>query len=211
MHGTINKIKKIVTKSWKEFNLLTLFTPLMLAGGIVLFLLSDSVAHMEGIGPNTFKVALENIAFLILVPAILISYLRFCIERSLFFLWFTSILFSLFCREVHWDWASNGIYVLLILLMFIAIIFYEKLEPQISSSAFINLFIAGILCYSISNFLLDHNWLQISKEYRSDIKFRKSLEEFIETGGHSIMAMITLLTPALTSKKSIKIIDNKID
>jgi hypothetical protein len=88
--------------------------------------------------------------------------------------------------------------------MLIAIIYYEKLETQKSTSAFINIFIACNLCYSISNFLLDHNWLRISKEYRSDIKFRKSLEEFIETGGHSIMAMITLLTPALTSKKSIK-------
>jgi len=196
-----SNLKDIINDSWKQLNLFTLLLPLIIAGGLSAFLLSDSVANMKGVTPNTFKVALENIAFLILVPAILISYLRFCIERSFFFLWFTGILVSLFCREIHWTWTSKGVYALLVLFMILAVLFYDKLKPQICSSAFINLFTAAILCYCISNFLLDHNWLQISKEYRSDISFRKSLEEFIETSGHSIMAMITLLTPALRSRK----------
>lgn len=193
----IQKIKDLFKENWQQLNLLSLLTPFLFAGCIVYFLLSDQVAQAEDMGPNTFKVVLEKVAFIILVPAVIVAYLRFCIERSVFFLWLSAIIGSFICREVHWDWAGNGVFVLLGILMIIGYIFYDKLRPQITSSAFINLFVTAIVCYFIASFLLDHNWARISKEYRSDISFRKSLEEFMETLGHSIIALIVFLTPVI--------------
>ena len=192
----IDKIKELVKENWEQLNLLTLLTPLIFAACITGFLLCDRVANSGRFGPNTFKMILENVAFYILVPAVITSYLRFCIERSTFFLWLTAILTSLLCREIHWDWTRSGIFVILSLLMIIGFIFYDKLRPQITSSAFINLFVAAVICYFIASFLLDQNWARIPKTYRSDIRFRKSLEEFMEILGHSTMALIVLLTPA---------------
>lgn len=197
----IQKINDLFKENWAKLNLLSLLTPFVFAGCITWFLLSDQVANAEGIGPNTFKALLEKVAFFILVPAALFAYLRFCIERSLFFLWFLAIIGSLICREIHWDWAGSGVFILLGLLMLIGFIFYDKLRPQVNSSAFINLFVTAIICYFIACFLLDQNWAQISKEYRSDIRFRKSLEEFMETLGHSIIASLVFFTPAIPEKK----------
>ena len=199
----IKKIKKLFKENWTELNLYILLLPLMFAGGIVYFLLSDTVLNMEGMSREYFKGILENVAFYILIPALIISYLRSCIERSLFFLWFTFVIGSLICREVHWDWTGSGVFVLLIILMVIAYFAYDKLRPQITSSVFINLFIIAILSYFISAMILDQNWGRIPKTFRSDIKFRKSLEEFMEILGHSLIALTVLLTPVLKRKKDI--------
>ena len=197
----MKKIKKLIAENWKQLNLLTLLAPFIFAACITYFLLSDQVAGMEGIGPHMFKQILEKVAFYILVPAIVFAYLRFCITRSMFFLWLTGILGILICREIHWDWSHHGVYILLAIAMFIGYIFYDKLRPQISSSTFINLFIVAVLCYFIANFLLDQNWARISRAYRSDIRFRKSLEEFMEILGHAIMAAIVFFTPANKNEK----------
>ena len=197
----IEKIKGLFKENWEQLNLLILLTPFIYAGCISWYLLSDTVANGR-FGPDTFKGILEMVAFYILVPTALIAYYRFCIERSRFFLWFLAIILALLCREVHWQWTGGGVFVMLGALMLVGYIFYDKLRPQISSSAFINLFVTAILCYFIANLLLDQNWAQISKEFRSDIKYKKSLEEFMEILGHATIALIVLLTPAL-QKKSI--------
>ena len=200
----IKKIKGLFKENWEQLNLLILLTPFMYAGCISWYLLSDTVAQGH-FGPDTFKGILEKVAFYILVPASLIAYYRFCIERSRFFLWFLAIILTLLCREVHWKWTGGGVFAMLGVLMLVGYIFYDKLRPQISSSAFINLFVAAILCYFVANLLLDQNWVQISKEFRSDIKYKKSLEEFMEILGHTTIALIVLLTPVLRKKSTGKI------
>lgn len=197
----INKIKDLFKENWQELNLLSLLTPFLYVGCMSAFLLSDQIKHIPGISPAFFKVILENVAFYILIPALVFSYLRFCIERSLFFLWFTGILASFICREIHWDWAGGGVFALLAVLMVIGFIFYDKLRPQINSRVFINLFVVAILAYVIANLFLDQGWAKIPKTFRSDIKFRKSLEEFTEVFGHAMMAAIVFFTPALERKK----------
>lgn len=201
----IKKIKELAAYNWKKLNLAILLLPLMFAGGITYFLLSDTVLNMEGMSREFFKGILENIAFYILVPALIISYLRCCIERSAFFLWFTFFIGALLCREVHWDWSTSGIYIMLVLLMVIGYFFYDKLKPQISSTVFINIFIIAILTYFISAMILDQNWGRIPKTFRADIKFRKSLEEFMEILGHSLIALIVLLTPIFKKENELNL------
>ncbi len=197
----MEKVKSLIRENFGQLNLIVLLTPFIFAGCISWYLLSDTVANGP-FGPDTFKAILEKVAFYILVPTALIAYYRFCIERSRFFLWFLAIILALLCREVHWKWTSGGVYAMLGLLMLIGYIFYDKLRPQISSSAFINLFVTAILCYFIANLLLDQNWARVSKEFRHDINYKKSLEEFMEVLGHVTIALIVLLTPALVREKS---------
>ena len=193
----MEKLKKMIEENWRQLNLLSLLAPLAFVAGISYFLLCDQTRVAEGIGPNTFKVALESVAFYVLVPAAVLAYLRFCVERSWFFLWFFCIVGTLICREVHWDWTSKGVYVMLAVLGVLGYLFYDKLRPQIISSVFVNIFVVLVISYFISEFLLDHNWIRIPKHYRHDIKFRKSLGEFIEVFGHSMIFAIVILTPAL--------------
>ena len=193
----MDKLKKLIKENWEQLNLLSLLTPLFFAGGITYFLLCDQTRIEEEIGPNTFKVILESVAFYILVPAAVFAYLRFCVERSWFFLWFSFLLGILICREVHWDWTSKGVYILLAILALVGYFYYDKLRPQVNSSLFVNLFVVAIVSYFISEFLLDHNWARIPKHFRDDIKFKKSLGEFMEVFGHSMMFVIVFLTPAL--------------
>jgi len=201
MNSHIKKIKELIDYNWKELNLATLMLPLLFAGGITWFLLSDMVVNMEGMSRDYFKGILENIAFYILIPALIISYLRCCIERSVFFFWFSFFIGSLICREIHWDWTTRGVYILLVILMIIGYFAYDKLKPQITSTTFINLFIIALFTYFISAMILDQNWGRIPKTFRSDIKFRKSLEEFMEILGHFLIALIVIMTPVFKKEK----------
>lgn len=202
----LHKIKDLFKENWEKLNLLSLLTPFFFVACMTWFLLSDQISFIEGMSPNFFKAILENVAFYILIPALVISYLRFCIEKSWFFLWLTGIIASFTCREIHWDWAGGGVFVLLAILLVVGFIFYDKLRPQITSRVFINLFVVGILGYVIANFFLDQGWAGIPKSFKSEISFRKSLEEFTEIFGHSMMAAIVFLTPALSppEKSSLK-------
>jgi hypothetical protein len=198
----MEKFKKLFAENWRQFNLFTLFAPLAFTAGITYFLLCDQTAVAEGIGPNTFKVILESVAFYILVPAVVVAYLRFCVERSLFFLWFACLIGTLLCREVHWDWTNKGVFIMLGALALLGYLYYDKLRPQINSRVFVNFIIVVVISYFISEFLLDHNWIRIPKHYRSDIKFRKSLGEFMEVFGHAMLFAIVILTPALKIVKN---------
>lgn len=204
MNTHIKKIKELIDYNWKKLNLATLILPLLFAGGITWFLLSDMVVNIEGMSRDYFKGILENIAFFILIPALIISYLRCCIERSVFFFWFSFFIGSLICREIHWDWTTKGIYILLVVLMIIAYFAYDKLKPQITSTTFINLFIIALFTYFISAMILDQNWGRIPKTFRADIKFRKSLEEFMEIFGHFLIALIVVMTPVFKKEKTLR-------
>lgn len=195
MDAILNKFKILALENLKTLNPWILLAPIGFAIGISCYMLSDQVRASDSIGPCTFKFVLENLAYCILAPALIIAYLRACAESSLFFLWLTAIIATLLCREIHWDWTTRGVYVLLALLAATAFVFHDKLRPQISSSVVVNLFASAALTYFISNFLLDHDWAKFPKHFRSDIHFKKSLEEFMECFGHTTMLLMTLLTP----------------
>lgn len=188
----IEKIQKLFKENWQQLNLFIFMGPAIYILCVSLFLLCD---RMAGIGPHRVKFIMEIVPFVLLVPMMMLAFLRCCTERSWFFLWYTGFMGTIICREVHWDWTTGGVFVLLGLLMVLAYLFYDKLRPQISTPQFVNMFVTIITLYFIASMLLDQNWARIPKDFRTDINFKKALEECVEVMGHFLLAVTVLLIP----------------
>ena len=188
METKTEKLRRVVGECRQQLNPLIFVGPPIFTLIIAIFLLSSSMEDTRQI-----KTSIEYAGYYLLLPAGLIAFIRFCIERNYFFLMLTGVIATVIMREIHWEWTSEGVYVLFILFMWAAYAFYDRLKPFVSSASFINLAITVLSFYFISEMLLDHNWLRIPEDFGQEVNLRSSLEECIEMAGHTVLSVSVLL------------------
>ncbi len=136
------------------------------------------------------KDMMENISPPILAVAAGLALVRLAISKSPYFIWLAILCGSLFCRELHFEGTSIGIYVALVILLLVAGLKYSLFAEYFSSRTVITLVTCVFFTYFIA-MTFDQRWYTFIPNAR---KYYRPVGEIIEVTGHIFTLMLVLLS-----------------
>lgn len=139
-------------------------------------------------GDETIRPIMETASLGVLPAALLIALGRYAIGREAFFLWLTGFAGVLFCRELHFQGTSAGVYVGLGILAWLACRYYPQLGGYFANRRVATILTLILLMYFIGVTLDRNVW-----KFIPDRKIWASpLEEIVEIAGHIGVVILAL-------------------
>ncbi len=165
-------------------------TPLIFSGFIIWLILIH-------IYPYDKKV-LEEVALHITSGFCFMCLLRFIYGNEKFFLWASGMMTVLFIREIHPPFSSEGVYLGLLALFYIAYKKHHLFADYIRSKYLVTLLGVGFFTYFIAVTVDQRAWRFVPGEYI----FQNKLEESLEVLGHIFTGCALLFATKKTSENS---------
>ena len=135
------------------------------------------------------KEPLEIAAVVLSAALMLIAAARFIATRHVFFLWSTTLLFLIMCREIHFEGTDEGIFIGFAVLLGGLLSKYDRFRPYLDNPWVVNLLAAGFFTYFLSQTVDQRWWRIIPGEALAHVP----LEESLELLGHLIIGCATVL------------------
>ena len=137
----------------------------------------------------------------LILPAIFagICIIRFLATRHLFFIWATTLLIVLFCREIHFRGTTTGVYVGFAIVIMFMLLKYDKLNEFLNNPIFLTFFAVGFASYFLT-YTIDQRWWKAL--IPGEEIFHTHLEEFMEVFGHCVIGFTLVLSRKNTITQS---------
>ena len=129
------------------------------------------------------KAVLEVAALIILGIYFLISTLKFATNRDKYFLWVSCMLLTLLIREIHPPGSSLGVYIGILILLYVAHRNFENFSDYFLNKKLINFTATGFFTYFIAVTIDQRFWKIIPGEEIVHVP----LEESLEVIGHLLI------------------------
>lgn len=184
-----DQVRLIARNFLREIHLPWLLLPIVVAVSsfyiVMVNMPAEYVMWREGI-----KAVLEEIAIVMMGAALLIAVVRIVLTRAnVLSLWLAWLALILLCREIHWDWTSDGVYVGLVVWGAAAVWKYPHLEQTLRGRTTVTLLALMFLTYFIG-VGFDHHWF--TSATRMD-KVGKLAGEVVEDLGHLWVCLLVLV------------------
>ena len=135
------------------------------------------------------KEPLEIAAVVISAAFMLIAAVRFILTRHVFFLWSTTLLFLIMCREIHFEGTDEAIFIGFAVLLGVLLSKYDRLRPYLDNPWVVNLLVAGFFTYFLSQTVDQRWWRAVPGEGSAHVP----LEESLELLGHLMIGFAAVL------------------
>ena len=129
------------------------------------------------------KNILEITALIVLGAFFIISVVRFTLSKDNYFIWASSLLLILLIREIHPPGSSLGVYIGILILLYVAHKKFHLFSDYFLNSKFINLLALGFFTYFIAVTTDQRFWKFIPGENIVHVP----LEESLEVIGHLLV------------------------
>ncbi len=136
------------------------------------------------------KPTLEVLSVVLLVLAVAISMLSYAVRREAFLLWMAAFVTLFLLRELK-VLPSNGLYLLLLLLVWKGWRSREALRPHIDRSGVVSTIVAGMVAYGIAVQIDERNWIQWMPGTKATVW--SPVEETMEVAGHVALVIAVVL------------------
>ncbi len=113
---------------------------------------------------------------------------RFAIAHEKFFLWAAFLTGSFLCREYHWEWTGDAVYLMVFLLFLIAWSKYAWFEEYLGSKFVLTLLALALTCYLVAVGLDQHWWPFMP----GDKHVWHRAEEILEITGHLCILILPI-------------------
>jgi hypothetical protein len=177
---------KLVSKSANYWVIFCL--PLVMAVCVGLLVLN----HVHPLG----RQALEEVALIITAGFCLLCFARFIYGKDKFFLWASAMMLVLFVREIHPPGSSEGVYLGLLALFYIAHKNHQIFVDYFRNKYLVTFLGVGFFTYFIS-VTTDQRWW---KFIPGEKMVYSTVEESMEVLGHIIIGCALLLATKIRSE-----------
>jgi len=154
--------------------------PLVIAG-LIIQLILHQVYPFD-------KYLLEDVALLVTSGFCLLCFSRFIYSKEKFFLWATGMMLVLFVREIHPPGSSEGVYLGLLALFYVAYKKHHLFAHYFRSKRLVTLLGTGFFSYFIAVTTDQRFWKFVPAEKI----FHTTLEESLELLGHILIGCALL-------------------
>lgn len=144
------------------------------------------------------KNVLEELALYVTGGFCFLCLLRYLYSKDKFFLWASGMMMVLFFRELHPPISSAGVYVLLIMLFYIAYKKHHIFADYIGNKFLVTLLGVGFFTYVIAVTTDERVWMFVPGE----MLFHTKLEETLELLGHISIGCALFFATRKTSANS---------
>jgi hypothetical protein len=144
------------------------------------------------------KNVLEELALYVTGGFCFLCLLRYLYSKDKFSLWASAMMMVLFFREIHPPVSSAGVYVLLVMLFYIAYKKYHIFADYIGNKFLVTLLGVGFFTYVIAVSTDERVWRFVPGE----LLFHTKLEETLELLGHISIGCALLFATRKTSENS---------
>jgi hypothetical protein len=144
------------------------------------------------------KNVLEEIAFYVTSGFCFLCLLRYLYSKDKFFLWASGMMMVLFFRELHPPISSVGVYVLLLMLFYIAYKKHHIFADYIRNKYLVTLLGVGFFTYVLAVTTDERVWMFVPGE----MIFHTKLEETLEVLGHISIGFALLFATRKMSENS---------
>ncbi len=178
------QFKMVLRTVWWPMLLLLLFVAILIGRLIYTKVLP---------GEEVMRPYMEWAALRVLPVATIYAAIRFAIQRECFFLWLVGLSAVLFCRELHFAGTSAGVYVGLVVLLWIAMHWYWSFASYWSSRTVMTILLSIFFLYFLAVTLDRNLWKFIPDRG----EWASPLEEVLEFMGHvGVVILVILARPA---------------
>jgi len=119
------------------------------------------------------------------------------LRRHPFLMWQVVLVISLFCRELHFRGTNNGIYVVLIVLLWCLARHHKRMQPFVHSRMVISLLFGALWAYGVAKTFDRGYW---RAWFPAVEPLRDAFEESIETTGHLLILFMVILSWRLATR-----------
>jgi hypothetical protein len=144
------------------------------------------------------KNVLEELALYATSGFCILCLLRYLYSKDKFFLWASGMMMVLFFRELHPPVSSVGVYVLLLMLFYIAYKKYHIFADYIGNKYLVTLLGVGFFTYVLAVTTDERVWMFVPGE----MIFHTKLEETLELLGHISIGCALLFATRKMSENS---------
>ncbi len=187
----VNKqIRMIVQDNIKNISFFWFFAPVVVAL-VSFWAVMTNMPEVYDSWWSGVKAVLETIALVLMGAAFLFSLLRIALTKgSVFSIWLSVLVLILLCREIHWDWTSNGVYVGVFLWAVAGVWKYSLLKEALSDRKTITLLALVFFSYFVG-VTFDQQWW--TEAERMD-KIGKLAGEVVEDFGHVCVCALLIVS-----------------
>ncbi len=193
----VNKqIRMIVQDNIKNISFFWFLAPVVVAL-VSFWVVMTNMPEVYGFWRDEVKAVLETIALVLMGAAFLFSLLRVVLTKgSAFSIWLSTLVLILLCREIHWDWTSNGVYIGVFFWAAVGVWKYSLLKEALSDRKTITLLALVFFSYFVG-VTFDQQWW--TEAERMD-KIGKLAGEVVEDFGHICICMLLIVSSWRTKR-----------
>lgn len=165
----------------KQINYYFLLSPLFVSVFLSFLIVNDIYSPK--------KSTLEYLALIILGCSTLICAFKYLLLKHSFLLWCTALTVVLFIREIHFEGTCAGVYIALLVMLWLALVKFEHYQDYLANSCFVTALAVGFSFYLIS-VSIDQRWW---RGFPSENIVHVPLEETLEVIGHILIGSTLVL------------------
>ncbi len=182
-HDTRPDMKTLVVGAIKRIYLPAMLVPPLLTAAL-------AVGVCAGLLPWLQEATMETAALVVVALALAVGLVRLALTREPYFLWLSTLIVVLLCREIHFAGTSAGVYVGFAGMLAVAWWKYRLLADYFASRTVMTLLAMVFLSYFLAK-TLDQNWW---KMVPGEDTFERPVEETMEVAGHCLLLLLATVS-----------------